>query len=379
MRFALAACALALGTSLSAYAGELEGPPYIAIRSLESLQERITAGDSVAAAAHAKAIARTAVAFVKANPTVWSETRNARALALYLFSGGNAPAIAGAISRESIAKDQQTLFDGALAYGLGHDEEARDKLLPIDPRSMPSALGGHLALIQATLLASKDKAKAIELLDLARLLEPGTLVEEASLRKEMMLLGDDDATLAKFVLLARRYAGTFHQSLYADNFRQIIRTTAIETSGVDSLEAGAKLAKIVGSLDQVERRRLLLTTSRQALIAGRLRMAVYASEEAAHPPHKGDRDDARATLYFGAATIVGARYDQGLRALKSVAVADLSPGDQALRQSALAVADMIRDPAFALRPRQDETGAATLGAGARALAAADAALKRVVR
>ncbi len=379
MRYALALCALSLALSSPARGGELEGPPYIAIRTLQSLQERITAGDSVAAAAHAKAIARTGLAFVKASPTVWSETRNARALSLYLFSGGNAPAIAEAISRESVAKDQQSLYDGALAYGLGHDEEARDKLLPIDPRSMPSALGGHLALVQATLLASKDKAKAIELLDLARLLEPGTLVEEASLRKEMMLLGDDDATLGKFVLLSRRYAGTFRQSLYADNFRQIIRTTALQTASVDTAEAGAKLAKIVGSLDPVERRHVLLSIAREALIAGRLRLAAFASEEAGHPAHKSDRDDARSTLYFGAATIVGARYDQGLRALKAVAVADLTTGDQALRQSALAVADMIRDPSFASRPKQDETGAATLGAGERALAAADSQLKRVPR
>ena len=373
------ACALTLALASPAgraYAGDLERPPYIAIRVLEALQDRITAGDSVAAAAHAKAIARTALAFAKANPAVWKDIRNARALVLYLFSGGNATVIADAVRRESVAKEQQVLFDGALAYGLGHDDEARDKLIPIDPRSLPTALGGHLALVQATLLAGSDKPKAIELLDLARLLEPGTLVEEASLRKELMLLGTDDASLTKFALLARRYAGTFRQSLYADNFRSLITQAALQAAAGDSTDAGIRLVKIVGNLEPAERKRIYLSIARRALIDGHLRIAAFASDEAGRLLHKGDRDEARATLYFGAATIVGPQYDQGLRALKATSATDLDESDQALRQSALAVADTIRDPSFAALPKQSKTQDTTLGAGERALAGAEAMLKQ---
>ena len=378
-RHGLMTCALTLALACSAghaCAGGFQKPPYIEIRVLEALQDRITAGDSVAAAAHAKAISRTAVAFAKANPAVWKDVRNARALALYLFSGGNATVIADAVSRDSVAKDQQVLFDGALAYGLGHDDEARDKLIPIDPRSLPTALGGHLALVQASLLASSDKPKAIELLDLARLLEPGTLVEEASLRKELMLLGTDDASLTKFALLTRRYAGTFRQSLYADNFRSLVTQAALQAAAGDSADAGIRLVKIVGNLEPAERKGIYLSIARRALVDGHLRIAAFASDEAGRLLRKGDPDDARATLYFGAATIVGPHYDQGLRALKATAATDLNESDQALRQSALAIADTIRDPAFASRPTQSKTQDATLGAGERALGDAEAMLKR---
>ncbi len=372
-------CAVLAGPAPSR-AGETEPPaPYLAVRALEALQDRITTGDAVAGAARAKAVARAAADFARTKPAAWGDLRNARALALYLFSGGNATAVADAVPREAVARDAQALFDGALAYGLGHDDDARDKLAGIDARSLPSGLGGHLALVQANLLAASDKAKAIELLDLARLLEPGTLVEEAALRKELMLLGADEKGVAKFVTLTRRYAGTFRRSLYADNFRQLVRAAAFQIGAADSAAAGAHLVALLGGLDAGDRRRLLLAIARDALVAGRLAMAAYASEEAARLPGTTDREEARARLYLGAATIVGTRYEAGRKALATASAAKLDEGDQALRLSALAVADTIRDPSFAARPDAGAGQAVVVTDGERALGAAAAALKAVDR
>ena len=74
-------------------------------------------------------------------------------------------------------------------------------------------------------LCPGDKANAkaaVELLDWARLLSPGGLVEEAALRREIALLaGAKD--VARVAMLTRQYVTRFAASLYAADFLPISR------------------------------------------------------------------------------------------------------------------------------------------------------------
>ena len=190
MRRVLAAVALATVLSGGAAKAGEAVPPYKTMRAMQALEDRIAGGDALAQAARAKAIPRLGQGFAAMPAETWRDLRNARALVAYLFGGGDAVTIARAIQPEALHKDAATLYRGALAYAGGDDDGARGLLLPIEAKTLPSGLAGHLALIQATLVEPTDKAKALALLDLTRLLEPGTLVEEAALRKEMSLIGD---------------------------------------------------------------------------------------------------------------------------------------------------------------------------------------------
>ena len=343
--------------------------PYEAMRSLQALQDRIATGDSIAQAAHAKAILRTGRIFAAAKPALWQDKRNARALITFLFSGGSPAGIVEAIPTDLVAPEVKTLYEGALAYALGDDLTARAKLLPIDARSMPSGLAGHLALIQATLAAAEDAPKAIALLDTARLLEPGTLIEEAALRKEMSLIGAS-GDLDKFTLLSRRYLGGFSHSMYADNFRSLVAQAAMQLGAGNSEEAAHKLGKLLGGLEKVERRRLYLAIAHQALLAGRMEMAASAGTEAGRLAGHDDPDAARAQIYIGAAEIVGAKYEAGVAALGGVAPERLDARDRALRLSALAVADVIRKP-----PSMNDGGVERSEATAALLTAAERSLQ----
>ncbi len=357
-------------------AAEPEVAPYEAIRSLQKLQDRMASGDVVAQTAHARTIGAIATSFADAKPSAWSDKRNARALIVYLFSGGSAPAIAAAIPASALPQAYRTLYVGALAYGSGDDEAAKASLMPIDARTLPSGLGGHLALLQATLAGTADAPRAVVLLDLARLLEPGTLVEEAALRKEMSLIGAA-GDLDKFALLTRRYLNAFGQSIYADNFRQLVAESATQLGSADTEEAAAKLAKLTAGLETRERRRLYLAIAREAIIAGHLRMGALASETAKGLASGSDGDAARAGLYLGAATIAGAHYEAGVAALTAVAPGRLNGKDRALRASALALAEMIRAPAAATDTKaHGETPNVVVAEAERALSAADAALKQ---
>ncbi len=376
----VAAALLSLGVAAGAgapRAAEIEAAPYETIRSLQKLQDRMAGGDVVAQAAHARIIGAIATTFADAAPSTWSDKRNARALITYLFSGGSAPAIAAAIPASALPQAYRTLYAGALAYGGGDDEAAKASLMPIDARTLPSGLGGHLALLQATLAAAGDAPRAVSLLDLARLLEPGTLVEEAALRKEMSLIGAG-GDLDKFALLTRRYLNAFGRSIYADNFRQLVAASATQLGGMDTAAAAAKLAKLTAGLEPRERRALYLAIAREAVIAGHLKMAALASATAQGVAQGSDGETARAALYLGAATIAGPRYEAGIAALMAVAPRRLDAKDRALRASALALADVIRAPNV---PADTNVGGEASNAAAvdaeRALSAADRVLKDV--
>ena len=67
--------------------------------------------------------------------------------------------------------------------------------------------------------AEKEPAKALAYLDDARLLAPGTLIEEAAFRRQIALIasaGDGE----RYEMMVARYLRRFPNSVYAGNFRQ---------------------------------------------------------------------------------------------------------------------------------------------------------------
>ena len=372
----LAAALIAVALAAGAAPARADDPqPYETVRALEALQDRIAGGDSASQAAHARAVLRAARAFVKVKAESWADKRNARALVLYLFSGGDSKTVADAVPIGVVAPSVADLYAGALAYGVGDDATAREKLMGVDAKTLQGGLGGHLALIQATLVAGSDKAKAVGLLDLARLLAPGTLVEEAALRKEMSLIGAT-GDLDKFALLTRRYLGAFPRSSYAQNFRELVARAATEIGADDAPGADRRLARLMTGLETAERRRLYLAIAHAAALAGRMTMATYAGTEARKLSRPGDEDAMRAAIYYGAAAIVGDKYDEVQRELAAAPTDKLDAADRALRASALAVAEIIRQPLQADRVASAQAATAEIVSDAeRSLAASDGALK----
>ncbi|WP_158808111.1 hypothetical protein [Beijerinckia sp. L45] len=359
--------------------------PFEMMRALSILQDQIAAGNAIAQVGQVKMIERMAERFSTIDTAVWKDKRNARALVLYLFGGGNAAALDGLISKDDIAKGYEVLFDGAMAYALGNDGAARAALLPIDARNLPSGLGGHLALVQATLLANQDKTRALQLLDLARLLEPGTLVEEAALRKEMFLIGST-GDLDKFALLARRYQHGFAKSIYAQNFKQLEIKMASDIGKGDSAESNLRLEQLLNGVERHERQDIYLAVARTAVLDGRPITASFAGTAAEKLSDKADGAEARARVYYGAASVVGTDYDQGVKALNSVDPARLPERDVALRASALEIATMIRSRASMLDAEDvDDSGPdhkgvqQTVADAEKSLANSEAILQRTSR
>src|SRR5690606_11519516 len=158
----------------------------------------------------------------------------------------------------------ERLLLGALAYVEGQEDEARRLLQPVSPRALAPGLGGQIALVKAALLVRDQPAAAMEMLALARLLMPGTLVEEAWLRREIFV-GSQLGDLDRFEALAERYMRRFRHSVYAGDFQQRFAAALTRLDFTKDPARFGRLDGMLSSLDPASRRDLYLLVSRASV------------------------------------------------------------------------------------------------------------------
>ena len=179
------------------------------------------------------------------------------------------------------------------------------------------------------------------LLDWARLLAPGGLVEEAALRREIGLLAEvRDAR--RTAMLTRQYATRFAASLYAaDFFRELARTIA-RLGLADDPADYRPLSEAVAMLPPDGRRDFLLTLAETAVVYARFKAAAAAASEALKISAPDSADEARARLYLDASRILSGGYDAAIADLRALAAARLDPSDAGLLASVRSVAAQLR-------------------------------------
>jgi chemotaxis protein MotC len=222
------------------------------------------------------------------------------------------------------------------------------------------------------LAAKSDPAKALAHLDDARLLAPGTLIEEASLRRQIALVGTAD--LDRFEALAAVYLRRFPNSLYAGNFRQQFAAAVAGTVRAFATERLAQLETILGGVGPIDRRDVYLTIAREALVKGRVGLAAFAAASAGRLADTGSVEEARAHVYQGAALVASDELAKGLEMLSGADRGRLAPADAALIDAGLAVADAVQRPAQA--PETDDEAKLAAAAGEAQATAASAVAER---
>lgn len=321
------------------------GLPVELTRTLQLLQDRIARGSTQAHLAQRQLLGHIEQRLIALDPETWTDAENVRAAVTFALAGGGPAALRALLRTGKAPEAEQSLALGALAYLEGREKEARAKLAGIDPRTMPAGLAGQLALTQSALMVREAPAKSLELLDLARLLAPGTLVEEGALRRQIFVVAQG-GDARRFEALAIQYLRRFRRSVYAGNFRQRF---AGALTRLDFDSDRTRIASLERMLDEIEpesRRDLYLLVARAGLEQGRRETALFASERAMGLAAPDSRPAAQARLYRGAALIVAdGRFEEGYEALRSLDRADLAASDAELLDSALSAARQIRTPA----------------------------------
>ena len=315
--------------------------PYKLVRLLQRLQDDIAEGSTQALAAQRQLRERMDEIFLAADPSVWRDRRNAEAAVTYILSGGKPEVLKRRAEITPRPAVDMRLVTGALAYVEGREIAARENLSPFDVMKLPPGMAAPVALAQAALSVRNDPKKAIHLLDAARLLAPGTLVEEAALRREIFVV-DQNGDVAKLETLVSLYLRRFRHSIYAGNFR--IRLAAAISHldfGSDAAEFH-RLDEMLSVIKAPARCDLYLTVALAAVIKAKSATAALAADRALDLSAANSTEEARARLYRAAGLAVQpGSYDEAVETLKSVNQALLPASDRALYQVVATTIDII--------------------------------------
>ena len=356
--------------------------PEILIRRLQDLQERVAGGDAASYAEQPQLLHLIAQRFEAQPPEIWSKRQDARALILYLLSGGASSVGRKILAAPTFAATETAVAKGAIAYLEGVEGVDRDTLLNLDPLALDVSLGAHVAFVQASLLTGLDRPKALVKLDLARLLAPGGLVEEAALRREAGLLAET-AEFDKFAGLARQYWERFRDSPYAPNFLRQFLLSAARVSLRIPVAEWTQLDEFINSLKPETRRALYLVMAQSAAVGGNFALGDMAAGRALDLSPENSVEHHRALLYRAACRVGAADFALRPGLLREVDRARLPSGDQPIYDAAaLVTARIFRAPEtrFAGPPPGAASAVdAVLARAERSVKDADAALASVAK
>jgi chemotaxis protein MotC len=326
------------------------------VRALRTLQDQVALGSSDARETRGALLRETGEKLLKMKQEVWRNPANVRAAVAFVLNGGNPRVLKNVQAAGPLPEVDELLVRGALAYGEGHTAEAAKLLGGLDARTLAPSLGGNVALVQAELIGRREPAKALALLDEARLLAPGTLTEEAALRRQIAIVAAT-ADFGRFTRLSASYMHRFANSAYAGAFQHQFAVDFVKNAG--AVTSGSALApRLQTVLDEVpsdRRGELYLAIAREALIKGKIDLTRVASRAAAEAGEDASQDRGRrATLYEAAAAVATGDVDQAVPRLEAMAGAALPAEDAELLRAALAVAQQVRR----LPPNEGEVASA---------------------
>ena len=399
MRTRLLVLALALvGPALAGEHGK-EAPPVTPIvgpatpfsdmmLDVQRIQARMAKGEKAAYDEQRERMKAVGAALAGAGADAFKVKAERDAVVVYLLSGGMPKNTAKIAERGDFPAIERDLLRGAAGYAAGRQSDA-EAMLTYNPREESLRLGSQLAYAQSVLVTAKDARKAIDLLDLARLLAPGTLIEEAALRREILLVGDlRDSDRVAF--LSRQYVQRYGKSIYADNFVRGLSTTAVRYDLCANLTDLAKFTALLALSQPEQARSFLLAVARASVLLGRFDVASQAAAQALKTAAPGSDDEARGRLYDVASRFARMPSAEAKAAFAAIAQDKLEPADRKLMSAAgyvearlyempsLAVyADTWREAlAAAARspdlPQDSDPAAVTIRNAAAALAAAAA-------
>ena len=314
------------------------------VDALQRLQTRVAAGDKAAYAAEPGQLRAIGAAISTATPDNWKQKSEAVAAIAYLLSGGQPRDVSKALQSGNLPKAEETLMRGALLYAQGREREAGALIGALDPRRLDARIAGQVAYALGVIAISGDAGKALELFDLARVLAPGGLVEEASLRREI-LLGGERRDVDRVAMLARQYLTRFGGSIYAVNFMQGFAATVVRLNLIDSLASFDKFRRSARSMSPENRRGFMLAVARSELDNGKFDVAASAARVALDETAGADADATRGQLYQATARLLGGESDEGLAQLGAIAATKLGASDRLLLAAVKDIAAHLHEAA----------------------------------
>jgi|GEM_PF-449140 len=308
------------------------------VRSLQLVQDRVADGDHAALPMQKKLLEMIDKRFRGVSQDEMNEPASFRALLIYSMSGGNPKTLKAVLERVHLDEEDSRKAIGVLSYLTGGTRGAAIALKNVDPMKEPPELGAFLALVRGAVVSLEDAKSALKFLDQARLLSPGTLVEEAALRRSIPLAAGE-ADTARFLLASEQYVRTYLRSPYASQFADGFVAGVIALHETIDLD---HVATIVDLMTPEQQKVIYLRIARRSAIDGLKALSQFASQRVAPAEASAAADDDPRALLYSTLSNVATEPAEQLRAnLARIDRARLSAGDLKLLDAVTAVSEQM--------------------------------------
>lgn len=310
-------------------------PPYRMLRSLQFVQDTVVLGDHSAAEMQRFMLETVDQRLRTADPAIFDDVRNVDAALIYAMSGGNPATLEYLVARDVNGNFDSRVGDALRKYLSGKGAMIAKGLGATAMEYRNTRIAPYLALVAGNVAITEDPAGALKFYDWARLTAPGTIVEEAALRRSLSAAMEAKMVDRAFDY-ATRYARRFLHSPYASQFADLFVKLAVDHYEV--LDHG-DLEATLGIMDTDRRREAYLRIARQAAISGKNGLAREAADKAKELLGEGgDNLGALADLYGGLADIPTADVGAVVERISKIPDAMLTPSDRILKSAAETVA-----------------------------------------
>ena len=326
--------------------------PYKMIRSLQYVQDTVALGDHSAMEMQRFLLTTIDDRLRTGDSSLFDDPRNVDAALVYAMSGGNPQTLEFLIEKDVGGHFDSRLTDALRGYLSGRGSQSVKSLAEIFPEYKRSRVGPYLALVSANSVIRKDPALALTYFDWARLVAPGTIVEEAALRRSIFI-SSEAGWVDKSMVYANRYARRYLRSPYASQFADLFVKLAVDHFEDIKEE---DILEILSFMDVPRQREVYLRMARLAAISGKNKLASLAAERAQILSGDGESvPKVLADLYSGLASVPSGDVASAMESIIAIPDDKLSAKDRALKAAARAVAEeVLRVPEIVAETKVEE-------------------------
>jgi chemotaxis protein MotC len=328
--------------------------PHETMRAIEQFQDSLVAGDTDAMKYSIQLMSQFQTDVSATSDEDIVDPKNILSIVVYLLSGGNFDIIETKLRDAKIEHSLEALLAGALAFSKGDKETASEKLTAIEAEKLPVEVRGRLLLIQAILISEKDSDAALLLLKRASASMPGSIVDEAALRR-CTAISSKLNNFKVFDLCASRMIRNFQTSPYWFEFSSTFENFAAALNEEKEHIFSGWLVPILENEKPSAQMTTLLSISKNGLLRGNFSLANLCASRAGLLSPNGSPEFHRAMLYSAAALI--GLYEVELASVRIGLVNsdNLDKDDRSLMQKVRLVSQHVSSAAVA----NDQQNAAT--------------------
>lgn len=335
-----AVCVSALLPMRSVQAQNLDSsaPLYTLVRSLQYVQDTVVSGDFSAMEMQRFLLEQVDRKLREAQPEDFDDPRNVDAALIYAMSGGNPKTLDLVVAQDKYGYFDEEITGIMRAYLNGLIPTTKKPIEEIVDDYLNTAIGPYVALIAANVKAAAKDIKSVELFNLARLVAPGSLIEEAALRRSI-LISINHTEFDQALSLAHIYARRFNKSPYNVQFSQLIIEMIVQN--LDNIDE-TLVDEVIAYLPVKQQKAIYLRIARTGVVNGNDVMAVKAREKA--HLFEGERNvyyNMMADLYASINEMPKGETKKLLEDITNIKRRSLAPIDRPLHDAAMLLAEQI--------------------------------------